>query len=404
MADLQKVQTACAKLGVWAVIGTCFTIPLSTSLMDLCAALVVLFWLLSGRAMLLPGLVRHSPVVCLAILLFLLFLAGLIPSPAPIRDSFAVLMKYRELLLLPIVISLVMENDKAIRRAENSFLAGAILLMLISYGMAASLIPSAKYGYSLLFHITHSFFMALLSFWSLQRALDSRRYRSFWLLIFLAATINIIFITPGRTGMLSYAILMLLALMQRLTLKGRLAGCLLFCLLIPAGFFASSNISSRVQQALQDIIHYEQGTARTSLGMRLDWWANSLQLIQEKPLLGHGTGSFAIRQSELIKDSTTKPSDNPHSEYLFIGVQLGLPGIAVFILLLLSQWLCARDLQPSQKYIVQGIVLTMATGCIMNSFLFDSHQGHFFAFLSALFFSSPETRGISREGLGNLNN
>ncbi len=386
-------------MGIWAVIGTCFTIPLSTSLMDLCSALVVLFWLLSGRAMLLPRLVRQNPVACLATLLFLYFLAGLIPSPAPIRESFAVLMKYRELLLLPIVISLVMENNSAIRQAENSFLAGAILLMLISYGMAASLIPSAKYGSSLLFHITHSFFMALLSFWSLQRAMESRRSRSFWILIFLAATLNIIFVSPGRTGMLSYAILMLLALMQRLSLKGRVAGCLLFCLLIPAGFFSSSNISSRVQQALQDIIHYEQGTARTSLGMRLDWWANSLELIREKPLLGHGTGSFPLKQQELIKDSRTRPSDNPHNEYLFIGVQLGLPGMAAFILLLLSQWFSARDFEPYKKYMAQGIVLTMATGCVMNSFLFDTHQGHFFAFLSALFFSSLGPKNILREEL-----
>ena len=396
MVQLKKMQAVCAQMGVWAVIGTCFAIPISTSLMDLFAALVVLFWLVSGKALLWPRLVRHNPVVCLATVLFLLFLAGLFYSPATLGDSFAVLMKYRKLLLLPIVVSLVMDDGTAVRRAENSFLAGAILLLVISYGMAFSLIPSAKYGYSLLFHITHSFFMALLSFWSLQRALDSRRYRYFWLLTFLAATINIIFITPGRTGMLTYAILMLLALMQRLSWKGRLTGCLFFCLLIPAGFFTSTNISSRVQQALQDIIHYEQGVSRTSLGMRLDWWANSLELIGEKPVFGHGTGSFAMKQGELIKGSKTKPSDNPHNEYLFIGVQLGISGMVLFIALMASQWLCSRSFEPHRKFLVQGIVLTMATGCLMNSFLFDTHQGHFFAIISALFFSSSKPYHLFR--------
>ena len=42
MVQLKKMQAACAQMGVWAVIGTCFFIPLSTSLMDLCSALVVL--------------------------------------------------------------------------------------------------------------------------------------------------------------------------------------------------------------------------------------------------------------------------------------------------------------------------------------------------------------------------
>jgi O-antigen ligase len=388
MVQLKKMQAACAQMGVWAVIGTCFFIPLSTSLMDLCSALVVLFWLFSGKALLLPRMLKVNPVLFLSTSLFLFFVAGLAYSPAAISYSFAILMKYRELLLLPVAASLLMDDDKAVRLAENAFLAGCMLLLLISCGMAFSLIPQAKYGYSLLFHITHSFFMAILAFWSLQRALDDKRRQLFWFLVFAAATINIIFITPGRTGMLSYAILMLLALMQRLPWKGRLVGCLFFCLLIPAGFFTSTNISSRVQQALQDLIHYEPGVSRSSLGMRLDWWGNSIQLIGERPVFGHGTGAFADKQRELIQETKTQPTDNPHNEYLFIGVQLGFTGMAVFIALLLSQWLCAAGLASQRKVLIQGVVITMATGCMMNSFLFDSHQGHFYAFISALFFSS----------------
>ena len=288
-------------------------------------------------------------------------------------------------------------TTKASHQAENAFLAGSTVLLLISYGMAFSLIPSAKYGNSLLFHITHSFFMAVLAFWALQRALDSRQDAVLLAPAFCCwQRINIIFITPGRTGMLSYAVLMLLALMQRLSLKGRLVGCLLFFLLIPAGFFASANISSRVQQALQDIIHYEPGVSRSSLGMRLDWWGSSLRLIGEKPAFGHGTGSFAGKQRELIKGTKTKPTDNPHNEYLFIGVQLGIPGMAMFVLLLLSQWFCAARLEQQKKFLMQAVVLTMATGCMMNSFLFDSHQGHFYAFISALFFASSRSCGLFR--------
>lgn len=396
MAQLKMIQAACTQMGIWAIIGTCFCIPLSTSLMDLCSVLVVLFWLLSGKALLLPRLLRTQPVMILSIGLFLFFLVALFYSPADPAYSLAVLMKYRELLLLPIATSLIIDDAAASRQAENAFLAGSTLLLLISYGMAFSLIPSAKYGYSLLFHITHSFFMALLAFWSLQRALDAKTTRYYWLLLFVLASINIIFITPGRTGMLSYAILMLLALMQRLSVKGRLAGCLLFFLLIPAGFFASANISSRVQQALQDIIHYEPGVSRSSLGMRLDWWGSSLRLIGDKPVFGHGTGSFAEKQRELIKGTKTKPTDNPHNEYLFIGVQLGISGMAMFVLLLLSQWFCAAHLEPQRKFLMQAVVLTMASGCMMNSFLFDSHQGHFYAFISALLFASSRPCGLFR--------
>ena len=355
-------------MGGWAVIGTCFFIPLSTSMMDLCSALVLLFWLFSGKLMDLPDLLRRNPVAALAIGLFLYFAVATVYSPTAGGEAVSVLMKYRELLLLPIVMSLVGGDEALIRRAENGFLAGSIILLCVSYAMAFSLIPSAKYGYSLLFHITHSFFMALLAFWSCQRLTDHPRYRPFWILIFLLATANIIFITPGRTGMISYAILMVLALMQRLTLKRRIAGCLVFLVLIPAGFYASTNISSRIQQALQDIIHYEPGNSRSSLGMRLDWWGNSIELIRQKPVFGHGTGSFAEKQRELIEGTMTMPTDNPHNEYLFIGVQLGLPGIALFLLLLLSQWRCSARLARQRRFLGQGIVLTMATGCVIIPF------------------------------------
>ncbi|MBB5346612.1 O-antigen ligase family protein [Desulfoprunum benzoelyticum] len=385
-------QAACLRWGGFAVIATCFCIPLSTSLMELGSALVILFWLGSGRATILGRLLRRQPAAALAALLFLYFLVAVSYSPADWGAAVAILMKYRELLLLPLVLSLALGDQALIRRAENGFVAGAMVLMLISYAMGLGLIPSAKYGNSLLFHITHSFFMALLAYWTLQRAIDRPRHRLPWASAFLLATANLIFITPGRTGMFTFAVLLGFAALQRLNLKKRLAGCLVLILLIPAGFMLSTNVSSRVQQALQDIIHYEPGTSRSSLGMRLDWWGNSIELIKERPLFGHGTGAFAVRQQELIAGGATMPSDNPHNEYLFIGVQLGLTGLALFLALLASQWVAAAGLERHRRFLLQGIVLTMATGCLMNSFLFDSHQGHFYAFLSALLLAAPPER------------
>jgi len=386
---IERIQSFSQKYGGYAVIATCFWIPLSTALMDICSAFVVLFWLTSGRVRILGHLLRRHPVAILATLLFLYFAIAVLYSPATSERSLTVLTKYRELLLLPLVLSFAWHNGQLIRRAENGFLAGTVILMAVSFAMALSLIPSAKYGNSLLFHITHSFFMAMLAFWAFQRAIDHRRYRIAWCIVFLLATANIIFVSPGRTGLFAYTVLIGFAILQRLSLRNRLIGCLLLVLLIPAGFRISDNVSSRIQQALQDIIHYEPGASRSSLGMRLDWWGNSIALIRERPVFGHGTGSFAFRQQELIEGTDTMPTDNPHNEYLFIGVQLGLTGLALFVALLVSQWVSASPLNRHRRFVMQGIVLTMAAGCLMNSFLFDSHQGHFFAFLSGLLLATP---------------
>ena len=112
MAQLKMIQAACAQMGVWAIIGTCFCIPLSTSLMDLCSVLVVLFWLLSGKALSPPPPAQDSTGDQSCLLVFSCFFSSAFSiSPADPAYSFAVLMKYRELLLLPIAASLIIDDD-----------------------------------------------------------------------------------------------------------------------------------------------------------------------------------------------------------------------------------------------------------------------------------------------------
>jgi O-antigen ligase len=86
----------------------------------------------------------------------------------------------------------------------------------------------------------------------------------------------------------------------------------------------------------------------------------------------------------LIAGSETQPTDNPHNEYLFITVQSGLVGGGLFIALLLSLLFHSARLPSPRRYLLQGVVVAMAVGCLMNSFLFDSHQGHFFAIIAAV--------------------
>lgn len=332
----------------------------------------------------------HSPVSVMSLALFFLFVIGIFYSPVDYQSSLKTLAKYRELVFIPAVIGLAKGNRRYITLARDSYVAGSILLMLISFAMALSLLPIERYGNSLLYHITHSFFMAFLAFLSLHYTFDSRQYRYFWIFIFIASTINIIYVTPGRTGMIIFALLMVLFIMQRFSLKKQLVALTAILSLFVGAFYASDNVSKRLTIAWKEVAsYYEQDRKSTSLGQRLEWYENSIKLIEDKPFFGHGTGSYQTVQAEKIKNQRKKIStDNPHNEYLFIGVQLGYVGLTVFILLLIVMWLRSFNLSSKQRWLVQGVILSMVMGCVMNSFLFDTHQGHFFAFLSALLFSS----------------
>jgi O-antigen ligase len=375
-----KVNTA----GIFFIILSCFFIPFSTSLMGATATLAAVCWLLSGKVFTLPQLMWSNKLVGLAITLFLLLIAGLVYTPASLEDALSFLKKYRELLYFAMVVSLIMDNDAAARLAENSFVAGCVVLLLLSYGIFFSIIPSERFGHSVVYHITHSFFMAILAFWCLQRIFESRQYIYLWLGLFLATTANLFYIAPGRTGMLVYIALIFLTLLQRFSWKKSIPATGLAILVIGVTFVTSTNFSSRVREAVDEMTGYQAESSRTSLGMRFDWWQNSLELIKQKPIFGHGTGSFKTVQADLIKDGDTKPTDNPHNEYLLIAVQTGLLGLGVFLTLLAAQFIAACKLQPPRKFLLQGVVVAMATGCLMNSFLFDSHPGHFYAIVSAI--------------------
>lgn len=384
MTRVIRYRHRAASAGIFCIVLSCFFIPFSTSMMGATATLAVLFWLVSGEAARLPQLLRESPPAALALLLFALLAISTLYGAAPNDEALSVLKKYRELLYFVMVLSLFRENEGAAQVAEESFLAGCLVLMVVSYGIYFGLLPPAKFGYSLVYHITHSLFMALLAFWALHRALAAQATMVLWLALFLLASANLFYIAPGRTGMLLFFTLAALYLVQRLSWKMWLPALLLVMIAIGVTYNTSSNFSTRVDEAIQEVETYQADASRTSLGMRFDWWRNSLQLIAEKPFLGHGVGSFRTVQGKLIEGSETQSTDNPHNEYLFLGVQGGLVAMALFVALLLSQLFLSLRLPSVKRYVLQGVVLAMAVGCLMNSFLFDSHPGHFYGILSAI--------------------
>lgn len=386
--NTSKLTSRIESVGLYSLIASCFFIPLSSSLMGATTILALICWIASGKIKELPKLLFTNKLALLSTALFFLFIAGVFYSPAETGDALSALKKYRELILFVMTLSYLNNRANKADLAEHFFIAGSILLLSISYSMYFGLIPTEKFGYSTVYHITHSFFMAILAFWALQKAIVSTKFRIFWCLIFIATCINLFYIAPGRTGMFVFVTLALLTISQHLSVKKSLIGMLICGAVIGAAFASSENFSTRFHEAVGEIQNYQPGSSRTSLGMRFDWWHNSITLIKEKPLLGHGTGSFEIEQKRLIKGTKTMKSDNPHNEYLFIGVQVGLLGVVLYLTLLGGLFGASFKKKRPYNFLLQGVVVAMFCGCLMNSFLFDSHQGHFFAIISAILIST----------------
>ena len=134
-----------------------------------------------------------------------------------------------------------------------------------------------------------------------------------------------------------------------------------------------------------------------AIAQRLDFMKNSLSLVRERPVLGYGTGSFAREYAALADRTGIWATDNPHNEYLLIAVQLGVIGLFMFLFLFFEQWRYSYRLAPEEKWLAQGLVVTMALGCLVNSFLLDFHEGHFYAYFTALLFSSLNGGGAAED-------
>ena len=411
-AELHGYRAFCQRLSELSLIAACFFLPWSVALMNIATLLMALCWILSGKCLELPNILRRSPSAALAIALFLLLAASLVYTTATFAYGLDIVSKYRKLLYLPVVLSIVAGAPAVRRRAIDAFLWGCGLLLLVSYGKLAAINLGAllfdaalidwdrcsliyatiidRHGFSIVHYITHGFFMALFIFFLIERAIGAKSGRWRWALFVVVALAgyNLFYTMPGRTGWGLCLALIAFICIRRCSWRWLGAGALVLAALIAITWQSSSFVALRCQELINETEFYQPGASHTSMGMRYDWWHNAIDLIGQAPWLGNGVGSFPREQAKLVAslNQGTEPSDNPHNEYLLITEQTGAVGLLLFAALLAVPVIEAkrRGLPADDRRLIEGVALAMALGCLANSFLFDSQQGHFFILMMAL--------------------
>src|SRR3990167_6913016 len=77
----------------------------------------------------------------------------------------------------------------------------------------------------------------------------------------------------------------------------------------------------------------EPQVIHTSNDIRVALWRLSWELFRKHPVLGIGWGQFSHRQDiiqEAIQEAENYPHRHPHSEWVWVGVELGIIGLLVF--------------------------------------------------------------------------
>jgi O-antigen ligase len=385
---LERVLNAGSFIMVFFILAIYF----STALALVGSILIALVWLLSGAFVGLPDTIKNYPVAVWSLLLYACFFVGLAYGNAPYEWEIETLKKYRELLFIPVLLPLLSEQRHR-DRAWQAFVIASLITLAISFLMSFGILETdPSHGPSLKSRITHGIFIGFFAFYCLHRSINGRQHALLYLPLFLIAIFNVFFVVEGRTGQLITLALIALFALQRFGFKARLLAGLTLVIFLGL-FLGFSDKAARIYEGIENTQAYMQETPEqtdSSMGQRYTFWKYSVKLIAEKPLIGHGTGSFA-REYARIAEGEQFQTHHPHNEFLLIGVQLGLFGLIPYLGFLGSQLYESRKLPDQEKWLAQGLLVSLLIASLFNTPIYDHTEGHWFAVMIALCFAALES-------------
>ena len=236
----------------------------------------------------------------------------------------------------------------------------------------------AVFGSYLEQSISQSVLVAIL--WFQRDTLFGENGRWIAIALALATLVLTLGFLQGRSGHMVALGMVTLACMHAIPRKFRWTA-----LAIPFVAFAlimvgSQNFRHRMTKVVSEVITYSQTRATdTSSGERLIYWEKSLQAIAEKPLLGHGAGSWNFEYRKHLGDIPAPlTSDNPHQLFLLWAVEGGLVGMVLLIAVLWSLLTFSTQWEDRDARTLQALVLALVISGMFNSMIFGIGMGDFF--------------------------
>jgi O-antigen ligase len=390
-----KLSTLSGQITLWLIVSASFSIALSTAFMSIATTLMIIAWFLSGNFKNKFNRILNNTGAMSACFLFIFYVFGAIYSNANNQDSIGFLLKYQKLLLIPLIVS-VLVDDKFRTYALNAFLIGMMFVLILSYLMWLNIIPhhaDMSQGYYVFKgRIAHNIFMSFAMYFMLHKAYKSNgSHRYFWILFSFLSAMNITYLVNGRTGQITMILLAVWFIYETWGIK-KTVYCialitLSICLLVITNKMPHSRLSDVKQEAGRG--------SETSAGQRLEMYKNTLTLISKHPLFGGGTGSLKDEYKSLAlnKKLTLTYVTNPHNQFLLTSQEIGIFGLAALIYMWITHWNASYKLTKNTNYsLLRGLVLTITVGSLFNSLLLDAGEGKFYCVLAGVLLSSVPTK------------
>lgn len=202
---------------------------------------------------------------------------------------------------------------------------------------------------------------------------------------------NLFFVNTGRTGMVVFLAVLFLFATLRLSVKNMIYGLLFVIIILSTVFLFSKPVNERLSQSINQFKLAGQGNFKHNDGLRLSMYSNSLKIIQQSPVIGHGTGSVKKKFIEVESEKFLQVV-NPHNEYFNVGIQLGLVGLLYLIAMFVFHYVSANKLELLPSLVAKGVVVATVVGSAFNSLLMDFTEGHLYVVMLAICFNNCNYR------------
>jgi O-antigen ligase len=224
--------------------------------------------------------------------------------------------------------------------------------------------------------------------WHLRELAPGRFGKYIAIAISVLCIVNVLFVLKGRSGHVVAIGLLSLAVMWQLKPRYRWTILIVPVLLLVILSFVSPVVQQRTNMVKKEVQAFsiKEGAdvlQGTSSGIRLHFWHRAVQSISERPLLGSGVGSWSNEYNRLEQKQNSNSfkigeRGNPHQEYLQWGVQLGIPGIVLFLAFLIAVFRDTLGSDPASMRAAQSVLAALVVACLFNSSIYDALIGDFF--------------------------
>jgi O-antigen ligase len=355
-------------------------LPIYRKAVSVVAPLLVILWLIDGPLKEKYEAVRNSRLSLAVILFILLNLVSLLWSDN-LQEGFSYVSKYRYLLLVPVAATSL--RPRFLQPLLLAFLGGVSASLIWSYGIYTGVIPyGGKYPLNpapTMSHLDYSIFLAFAALLTLNLVVKRPlpiRLRLLGLGLFIAVAVGLLF-NLGRSGQLAFFGTLLIVL--PLYVNGRPLVRLLYSVLavmlaLNIGYATVPIFTSRVDAAITDLTAaLFDGSFDSSIGERIASMIVSVEILEQHPLLGTGTGDNMVEFRRLLRTRFQHLEDavawypHMHNQYLQTATELGLVGLLV-MLNIIVQLLRVRPDNPEMRSLAIILASVFLLGFVGDPF------------------------------------